>query len=100
MNGHPAYVLKVKPKNKQKNSIKGEVWIDARDFTPIRYEGKPLGKNENESTKGKQIIEYAKIGDKYWLPVLNRREASWVLMIKMVNETIFSDYNVNIESNE
>ncbi|MBN1996637.1 outer membrane lipoprotein-sorting protein [candidate division KSB1 bacterium] len=101
INGRAVYVIKVKPKNKQENSIKGNLWIDAQDLVPIKYEGKPLKKNDDsESTKGKQTIEYEKINDKYWLPVVNRREASWVLMIRIVTETTFSGYEVNIDSSE
>ena len=100
INGQPAYVLKVKPKDKKKSFIKGDFWIDMRDLVPIKYEGKPLKKIDEKSAKGKQIIEYEKIDDTYWLPILNRLEASWLLMIKIVNETTFSGYEVNSESSE
>jgi len=99
VNEHMAYVLKVKPKNKKDSSIKGDLWIDVRDLVPIKYEGTPLEKIDEKSAKGKQLIEYEKIDDTYWLPVLNRWEARWVLMIKMVKETTFSAYKVNIEFN-
>lgn len=94
--GRPAYLLKVKPKNNQGDFIDGKLWIDTRDFTLVRFEGKPLKKeDESNVTGGKQIIEYDKIGDKYWLPVLNRRKASWVLVIKLVNEITYSQYEIN-----
>jgi outer membrane lipoprotein-sorting protein len=99
MNGHPAYVLRIKPKNNQEYSIKGDLWIDAEDLLPVKYEGKPLEKMDDKSSKGKQVIEYEKIDDTYWLPVLYRWEARWVLLIKMVNETTFRGYKLNIESN-
>jgi outer membrane lipoprotein-sorting protein len=94
--GRPAYLLNVKPKNKQGDFIDGKLWIDTRDFTLVRFEGKPLKKeDESNVTGGKQIIEYDKIGDKYWLPILNRWKASWVLVIKLVNEITYSQYEIN-----
>jgi hypothetical protein len=101
INGHSTYLLEAEPKNKQGNFIDGKLWIDNRDFTLVRYEGKPLKKEgDSNVTGGKQIIEYDKIVDKYWLPVLNRREASWIMIIKLVNEITYSQYEINTESDE
>ena len=96
INGRPAYLLKVKPKDKQADFINGKLWIDTTDFALIRFEGKPLKKEDDSNVSGgKQIIEYDKIGEKYWLPILNRRKASWILIIKLVNEISYSEYEIN-----
>ncbi|MBN2102682.1 hypothetical protein JW835_01435 [bacterium] len=98
LNGRSAYLLKVKPINKKENLLKGKLWIDTKDFTLIRYEGEPLKLDNNSNgSGGKQLIEYAKINDKYWLPVLNRTKATWLLAIKLVNEMTYSGYEINAE---
>jgi len=98
LNGRSAYLLKVKPKNKRENLIKGKLWIDTEDFALIRYEGNPLKLDNNSNgSGGKQLIKYAKINDKYWLPVLNRTKATWLLAIKLVNEITYSGYEINTE---
>lgn len=94
----PVYLLKVKPKDKQGDFIDGKIWIDAKDFTVVRFEGKPLKKeNTSDVSDGTQILEYDKIGDNYWLPILDRWEASWIMMIKLVKEVTYSHYEINTE---
>ena len=98
INGRTTYLLETKSKNEQGDYIDGKLWIDTKDFVVVKFEGKPLKREDDENaTGGKQIIEYDKIDDKYWLPILNRRKASWVLMIKLVNEITYSQYEINTD---
>lgn len=96
--GRPAYLLKVKPINGQEGFINGKVWIDTTDFALVKYRGDLL-KNEDKSntTDGQQILEYDKIDNTYWLPILNRRESSWVMLLKIVNEVKYSHYKINTQ---
>ena len=39
--GHPAYVINVVPKRRDKYLMEGRIWVDATDFALVRAEGKP-----------------------------------------------------------
>jgi len=91
--GRPVYLLRVKPREKQDGLIDGELWIDAQDFAVVRYEGESLIKeNTPDASDGTQILEYEKIGDKYWLPIHDRIEFSWIIVIKIIKDVTYSDY--------
>ena len=42
INGRRAYLLQLFPKRNDKNLIKGQAWIDAETFHPLRVEGEPM----------------------------------------------------------
>ena len=94
--GRPTYLLKVKPRDEQGDFINGKIWIDTKDFTLVRLESKPIKKEDRSKVKNaKQIIEYDKIGDKYWLPILDRMEGSGWIFVKMILEITYSHYEIN-----
>ncbi|MCK4417205.1 MAG: hypothetical protein KAV99_03480 [Candidatus Latescibacteria bacterium] len=99
--GRPTYLLWVKPKDERGDFINGKIWIDAKDFTLVRLESKPIKKEDRSKVKNaKQIIEYDKIGDKYWLPILDRIEGSGWIFVKIVSEVMYSHYEINSGGDE
>jgi negative regulator of sigma E activity len=65
------YLLRVKPKRKNKYLYDGKIWVDAGEFAVVRIEASPA-KNPSFWITGTSIEhQYAKTGD-FWLPVLNR----------------------------
>ncbi len=61
------YVLRSKPRSKNKFLFNGKVWVDAKDFAVTRVECEPA-KNPSWWTKKNDITTtYRKVGD-FWLP--------------------------------
>ena len=89
-----AFILKVKPNNPQENGFHGKLWIDKQDFTLVKYEGEPLKQDNSDETRGKEILEYSKVDDQFWLPVRDTRKASWIMLIKLTHETVYTDYEI------
>ena len=70
-----SYVLRVKPKTKDKFLYAGRIWVDAKDFAVIRLEAEPA-KNPSFWTKDSEIEQrYTKIND-FWLPLQNHSVSS------------------------
>jgi len=72
--GRDSYVLEVTPKKPSKFSIRGRIWVDARDFAIARIEGQPA-KNPSFWIRSAQVVQqYGRTGQ-FWLPALNRSRA-------------------------
>jgi hypothetical protein len=85
--GHPAYLLELIPKTKNKFLIEGRIWVDAEDYAITRIEGSPA-KNPSFWIKSVKIVHrYGKTGG-FWLPVLN---SSWA------EARVFGPTDVTIE---
>jgi len=70
-----SYVLRVKPKTKDKFLYAGRIWVDAKDFAVIRLQAEPA-KNPSFWTKDSEIEQrYTKIND-FWLPLQNHSVSS------------------------
>ena len=98
LRGRPAYQLRVAPRGKQDGLIDGELWIDIEDFVVVRYEGESLIREDSpEASDGTQILEYEKIGDSYWLPIRDQTETSWMIVIKLIRDVVYSGYEFDTE---
>ncbi len=98
--GRPVYQLRVEPRGKQDGLVDGELWIDTEDFTVVRYEGESLIKVDSpDASDGTQILEYEKIDDRYWLPIRDQTETSWMIVIKLIRGVTYSNYEFETESN-
>jgi outer membrane lipoprotein-sorting protein len=65
MEGRPAYVLRVTPKNHSKYLINGRIWVDATDYSIVRIEGSPA-RNPSFWTHDVHFVHtYQKVGP-FW----------------------------------
>jgi hypothetical protein len=63
--GRPCYVLDLRPRVKSRFVLAGTAWIDARDFSPVRVEGRPSANISFFVGKPYIVQEFQKIGDFY-----------------------------------
>jgi len=64
---HPAYVLEIKPKRKDKYLFEGHVWVDAEDYALVRAEGTPA-KSPSFWTKSTRFVQVYEKKDDLWFP--------------------------------
>jgi hypothetical protein len=66
VDGRPAYVLQVTPKQENKYLIDGRIWVDATDYSNVRIEGRPA-RNPSFWTRSVHFVHtYQKVGP-FWL---------------------------------
>jgi len=70
----PQYVLSLVPKNKDKYSYHGKIWVDAHDFAVTRMEGEPA-RNPSVWIRKTEIAHSYKKVDGFWLPAENHTES-------------------------
>lgn len=67
INGRPAYIIAIAPKNPKKYLVQGEIWVDAQDYAIVRMEGKPA-RNPSFWIKSAHFVHrYEKHGS-FWFP--------------------------------
>jgi len=66
MSGRHAYVLQLTPKHNDKNLIKGQAWIDAETFHPLKIEGEPAKSPSWWVKNLKLSLMFGPVGD-MWL---------------------------------
>jgi hypothetical protein len=65
VDGRPAYVLQVAPKEKNKYLIEGKIWVDAVDYSIVQIEGRPA-RNPSIWTRSVYFVyTYQKVGP-FW----------------------------------
>jgi hypothetical protein len=65
VDGRPAYVLQVTPKEENKYLIDGMIWVDATDYSIVRIEGRPA-RNPSFWTRSVHFVHtYQKVGP-FW----------------------------------
>lgn len=69
-----AYVLSVDPKRKNKFSIRGNIWIDARDYAITHIEAEPAKSPSFWIQRATIQQDYVKVKN-FWLPAYNRSTA-------------------------
>jgi hypothetical protein len=90
--GH-AYVLDVKPRNKNKFLYVGKIWVNAQDFAVERIEAEPA-KSPSFWIKKTQIEHrYIKVGN-FWLPAQNRSESQIRLGGRALLTIDYNDYRI------
>ena len=93
--GRDSYVLEVTPKKPNKFSIRGRIWVDARDFAITRIEGQPA-KNPSFWIRSAQVVQqYGRTGQ-FWLPALNRSRAEVRVFGSTEVVIEYSDYATNV----
>ncbi len=71
INGRPAYVLEIQPKNEAKYLTKGRIWVDASDYAVVQMEGSPSKKPSFWTNHVSYVQTLEKTGD-FWLASSNR----------------------------
>ncbi len=71
INGRPAYVLEIQPKNEAKYLTKGRIWVDASDYAVVQMEGSPSKKPSFWTNHVSYVQTFEKTGD-FWLASSNR----------------------------
>jgi hypothetical protein len=67
INGRPAYVIDITPKESRKYLVHGRIWVDVEDYAIVRMEGKPA-KNPSFWIKSAHFVHnYEKHGT-FWFP--------------------------------
>jgi outer membrane lipoprotein-sorting protein len=65
VDGRPAYMLQVTPKEENKYLIDGRIWVDATDYSIVRIEGRPA-RNPSFWTRSVHFVHtYQKVGP-FW----------------------------------
>jgi hypothetical protein len=95
--GTHAYVLDVKPRNKNKFLYVGKIWVNAEDFAVTRIEAAPA-KSPSFWIKKTQIEHrYIKVGN-FWLPAQNRSESQIRLGGRALLTIDYNDYRITSAS--
>jgi hypothetical protein len=93
--GRDSYVLDIDPKKPTKFSIRGRIWVDAKDFAIARIEGQPA-KNPSFWIRSVQVEQkYGRTGQ-FWLPALNHSVAQ--VRVFGATEVVieYSDYKTSV----
>lgn len=77
--GRPCYLVELQPKVKSRFLLSGKAWIDARDFSPLRVEGRPSASLSFFVGKPYIVQEFQKVGDFYMASYNWSRSQSHIL---------------------
>jgi len=91
--GRPAFVLEVKPKQKEKYLVEGKIWVDQNDFAITKIEGRPAKKPSFWTRSVFFVRRYGKIAG-LWLPVLTSSESNVLIAGKSTLEVQYDNYTV------
>jgi MoaA/NifB/PqqE/SkfB family radical SAM enzyme len=86
-----AYVFAVEPLSRNKNLLRGKVWVNAAEFAIQRIEGEPAQRPSFWVRRTHFIHEYARFGG-FWLPVSNRTEVHLLLFGRSTMTIDYFDY--------
>jgi hypothetical protein len=94
VNGRPAYVLNVIPKEPEKYLIRGKIWIDTEEYAIVRMEGTPA-KNPSFWVKSVHFAHtYEKHGP-FWFPASNDSVTDVRIFGNTELKIEYFDYNPN-----
>lgn len=91
----PAYVFAVVPRTANKYLIDGKIWVDAKDFSIVRIEGRPA-RNPSFWIRSVNIVRtYEKVGP-FWL-ASSTRTTSHIRILGLADLTIENfDYTLGV----
>jgi len=93
IDGYACFVLDVIPKIAKKYLMRGQIWIDMRDFAIVRMEGKPA-KNPSIWTKKVRFVRrYEKHGP-FWLPASVESESEIIIAGASTLNIQYSNYRI------
>jgi hypothetical protein len=79
LRGRRTYVLELRPKEKKKYLVEGNIWVDAQDFQVVRLEGRPAASLSFWVGRPQLTFDYDKV-DGHWMTTRNRTFAKSRLM--------------------
>ena len=88
------YVLRVKPRRKDKYLLDGLIWVIDGDFAIVQIVGRPARRPSFWTRKIHFIHQYTKVND-FWLPASNQTEARVFLFGKSTVSVRYCGYRVN-----
>jgi hypothetical protein len=94
LEGRRAYVLDISPRNKNKYTIQGRIWLDMEDFAISKVEGSPAKRPSIWAGRTSFVQTYQKHGA-FWLAATNasQSESRWFGRTSIL--VSYSDYRIN-----
>lgn len=94
VNERPQYVLRAKPRHKDRLLFDGAIWVDAEDFAITRIQGKPAKNPSFWTRKVDFTQEYQKIGP-FWFAARNTSLTHVFLFGKTTTDLEYANYQIN-----
>lgn len=88
------YVLRIKPRRKDKYLLDGLIWVIDGDFAIVQIVGRPARRPSFWIRRIYFVHQYTKVGD-FWLPASNQTEARVFLFGKSTVSIHYRNYRVN-----
>lgn len=92
--GRRSYVLDISPKDKNKYTIQGRIWLDMEDFAISKVEGSPAKRPSIWAGKTRFVQTYQKHGT-FWLAATNasQSDSRWFGRTDIL--VSYTDYRIN-----
>lgn len=93
LEGRPSYLIRIRPKRKQRFLVDGKIWVDAQDAAVARIDGE-VAASSFWVRSSHMIQRYRKIGP-YWLVASNHNDAKvrWLGEVRLGIE--YFDYQLH-----
>lgn len=88
------YVLRIKPRRKDKYLLDGLIWVIDGDFAIVQIVGRPARRPSFWTRRIHFIHQYTKVND-FWLPASNQTEARVFLFGKSTVSIRYREYRIN-----
>lgn len=88
------YILRVKPRRKDKYLLDGFIWVIDGDFAIVQIVGRPARRPSFWTRRIHFIHQYTKVND-FWLPASNQTEARVFLFGKSTVSIRYREYRIN-----
>jgi hypothetical protein len=88
------YLLRIKPRRKDKYLLDGLIWVIDGDFAIVQIVGRPARRPSFWTWRIHFIHQYTKVND-FWLPASNQTEARVFLFGKSTVSIRYREYRVN-----
>jgi hypothetical protein len=75
MNGHHCYVLELLPRRKDKNLLRGNIWVDAKTYLLHRVEGEPVKSSSWWLRDVRIVLLFGNVGE-MWLQTSSKGTAN------------------------
>jgi hypothetical protein len=94
LNGRGTYLLEAAPKTRNPYLFRGRIWIDAKEFSIVRIEGRPTQNPSFWIRKSEFVHEYKKVGQ-FWLAALDRADTEVYFFGEAILTIEYTDYRLD-----